>query len=173
MLLSAGAYLFTFQGGNVQHEYYQTLILPAIAIAVGRGVAFVKENKQLFVNQFIMWTICGVTTLAALLFSWYRVQEFYRVPNDLVQIARVITSLTNKNDLIVTDRLGDTTLLYLSDRRGAPSKYKPLEELKNLGYSYYVTQNREEIAILKEQDYYKDRVVFENTRGDVFALFKL
>src|SRR3989344_1679426 len=37
-LLSNLLYLFTFQGGNIQHEYYQTLILPALAIFCGIGV---------------------------------------------------------------------------------------------------------------------------------------
>ncbi len=173
LVLSAAAYLFTFQGGNVQHEYYQTLIFPALAIAVGRGISFINEYRKNFISPVLLWTICLAVWISAFVFSWYRVQEFYRYPNDLVQIARVISTLTDKNDLVVTDRLGDTTLLYLANRRGAPSKYKPLEELKKLGYSYYVTQNSEEIKNLKQDNGYKDKVVFENTQGDIFAVFKL
>lgn len=171
LLLAATSYLFIFQGGNVQHEYYQTLILPAVAAGVGLGLSYFLDHIDSFSHKAVSYSVLTLIIVGSFLFSWYRVSEFYRTPNDLVQIAQVVSSLTGRNDRIVTDRNGDTTLLYLSDRKGAPSKYLPLPELAEKGYSYYITQNGEEIAQLKQSNAYP--VIFESTAEYTFALFKL
>ncbi|KXK12265.1 MAG: hypothetical protein UZ22_OP11002000064 [Microgenomates bacterium OLB23] len=45
--LGATVYLFVFQGGNVQHDYYQTVILPALALISGTGLArLLKKNRE-------------------------------------------------------------------------------------------------------------------------------
>lgn len=166
IFLSAIVYLLIFQGGNVQHEYYQTIILPSVAIAVGVGVNNFFINKKIFFKPLFPLIIL-ITFILSFFFSYYKVRDFYYYPKELPQIAKIISTLTKPDDKIVTDRMGDTTLLYLSQRKGAPSIYKPIEELKKSGYSYLVTLSQEQIKKLKEAHL---PVVFEN---DQFALFKL
>ncbi len=167
ILISALAYLFTFQGGNVQHEYYQTYILPAIALFIGVGVSTVIENKKLFFQPFISYSVILALFGLSFFFSFYKVKDYYSYPPELPQIANIVKTLTNEGDKIVTDRIGDTTLLYLTERKGAPSIYKDPPELKKLGYKYLVTLHADLIKDLKEKKY---KVVFEN---DSFAMFKL
>ena len=76
-------------------------------------------------------------------------------------------TFTKPEDKIVTDRIGDTTLLYLADRKGAPAVYKEVEELVQLGYSYLVTDKKDFAQNLKEKGY---EVLVEN---DQFSLVKL
>jgi uncharacterized membrane protein len=166
ILLSAVAYLLVFQGGNVQHEYYQTVILPAIAIFVGLGVNFILTNKKIFISHFIIYPLLIAVFSLSFFFSFYKVRDYYHYPEDLTQIAKIVSTLTSKDDLVVTDRLGDTTLLYLAGRRGSPALSRDLEEFKNEGYRYFVTQKEETI----EANKLKYKVVFEN---DKFALFAL
>mgnify|MGYP001604489357 CR=1 FL=1 len=45
-LLSALLYLFTFQGGNVQHDYYQIMIIPAMTFLVGDGAGILMRQKK-------------------------------------------------------------------------------------------------------------------------------
>ncbi len=168
ILLSAFAYLFVFQGGNVQHEYYQIIILPALAIFSALGINFIAKNSKMFVYPIITWIIILFFLGFSLFFSFYKVRDYYNYPNDLIQIANIISSLTLKNDKIITDRMGDTTLLYLADRKGAPAQYKDLSDLKKDGYSYFVTANKENISSLRSAKKYQ--VIFEN---DQFVLFKL
>jgi len=168
ILLSAFAYLFVFQGGNVQHEYYQIMILPVLAVFVGLGASFLLKYSKIFINQLFVLIIALFFFALSLFFSYYNVRNYYKYPNDLIQIANIISSLTSENDKIVTDRMGDTTLLYLANRRGAPAQYKNLNEFKKDGYSYFVTANKETINSLKLAKEYQ--VVFEN---DQFVLFKL
>lgn len=165
-LLAALAYIFTFQGGNLQHEYYQILILPVLALVTGVGVSFVFTYKKEFVNPVFMSIFVFLLFGFSFYFSYFKVIDYYQYSQELVQEAQIIKSLTNAQDLIVTDRTGDTTLLYLADRRGAPAIYREPAELKNLGYKYLITSSGGEIEIMKP-DF---EIVFENEK---FTLFKL
>lgn len=167
ILFSALIYLFTFQGGNVQHEYYQTILLPALAIMSGLGINSLFEQRKSIEPVFAVVATVIVLVLS-FSFSYYRVKDFYNIPDDLVQIAKIIQTLTLSSDKIITDRMGDTTLLYLADRKGSPAPYKDLSEFKKDGYSYYVTANRQAVEDFKLKKQYE--VIFDN---DQFALIKL
>lgn len=168
ILLAAAIYIFTFQGGNVQHEYYQTIAFPALALMVGLGVSFIVTNIRLFITPFITYPLILFIFVFSFGMSYYKVKDYYSYPPEFPVIARIVQSLTDKNDKIVTDRLGDTTLLYLLDRKGSPALYKDLEEFKKQGYAYFITTNKETAEKTKSEKGY--RVIFEN---DKFALFKL
>ncbi|MBI3620340.1 glycosyltransferase family 39 protein [Candidatus Roizmanbacteria bacterium] len=168
ILFSALAFLFVFEGGNVQHEYYQTLILPAVALMVGAGTAFVIENSSLFIHPLALYPIITVIYASSFFFSFYQVKDFYSYPKELPQIGRLINTLTVPTDRIVTDRLGDTTLLYLADRKGAPGFYKNVPELRQLGYTHLVTLHPETADSLIKQ--YKLPVVFQNNELSLLRL---
>ncbi len=167
-LFSILSFLFIFQGGNVQHEYYQTIILPPLAIFVGLGTTLLIKNKKIFINQLILSIIIFAIYSSSFFFSFYKVRDYYNFSSDLIHISKIVKSLTNKKDKIITESLGDTTLLYLSERKGSPSQFKPLDELKKDGYKYFVISNQETIKKLKNEKNYQ--FVFENNK---FALLKL
>lgn len=168
LVLSGFIYLFTFQGGNVQHEYYQIILLPALAIGVGLGLEYALQNLKSALHPIYLDGILIVVLIFSVSFSYYNVKDYYNVPTGLVQIAKIISVLTKPTDKIVTDETGDTTLLYLSDRKGSPAPFIPLDDFKKEGYSYFVTTHSDVISQYKMQKKYT--VVFEN---DQFALFKL
>lgn len=168
ILASAFAYIFVFQGGNVQHEYYQVLILPALAIMSGIGVMFMLKNSRLFIHPIFLYGLIICVACISFFVSYYRIRDYYNYPAELEHMATVIKTLTQPTDKIVTDRTGDTTLLYLADRKGAPAVYKDLGELKKEGYSYFITNNSAVIETIKKTTDFDP--VFEN---DKFALFHL
>jgi 4-amino-4-deoxy-L-arabinose transferase-like glycosyltransferase len=165
-LFSALAYILVFQGGNLQHEYYQTLILPVLAMMIGIGGNFIYHYKKEFINPFFMSIFVFFLIGFSFYFSYSKVIDYYQYSQELVQEADIIKSLTNPEDKIVTDRTGDTTLLYLSNRRGAPSIYRDPVVLKELGYKYLITSSEGEINTMKP-DF---EIIFENEK---FTLFKL
>ena len=166
ILLSSIFYLLVFQGGNLQHEYYQTLILPVLAMMVGVGIDFVFNNKKELIHPILMSIFVFALIGFSFYFSYFKVIGYYQYSQELVQEANIINSLTDIEDKIVTDRTGDTTLLYLADRRGAPAIYKEPIDLKSLGYKYLITSSDTQIKRMGS-DY---EVVFENEK---FTLFKL
>lgn len=165
---SALSYLLVFEGGNVQHEYYQTLILPALAILVGQGVQIIANNKREYLHPVFTWSAVSAVFVLSFLFSYYHVKDYYNYSSDLSQRGNIIKTLTKRTDKIITDSTGDTTLLYLSDRQGAPAVYKDLSELKKLGYTYVESDKKDVITSWKNENQYQ--LIFEN---DSFALFKL
>jgi len=167
-LVSAFLYLFTFQGGNVQHEYYQTIILPPLAIFTGLGINCLLNYKKVFISSLLAYPLIFFIFFLSLFFSFYKVKDFYYYPPELPQIAKIINSLTLPDDKIIIDRMGDTTLLYLAERKGAPSIYKDPDELKKIGYKYLITLNPEEIKKIKTEKNYQ--VIFENNRLAIFRL---
>ncbi|MFA6005354.1 MAG: glycosyltransferase family 39 protein [Patescibacteria group bacterium] len=164
-IVSGLLYLFTFQGGNVQHDYYQIMITPMLAVLVGVGVGwFLKQRKWgLLAFRFaVVLVIFGMS----IFFSYNQISGYYNQSEDLVLIAEVIDSFTNKNDIIVTDTEGDTTLLYLSSRRGYPAPYREFAELKKQGAKYFATQ-----ALSYKPKLIKTyKLLFENDKVLLFAL---
>ena len=167
-IIAAGfIYLFVFQGGNVQHEYYQTIMFPGIALAVGLGVGLIIESTKTFLHPVFTTPIVILLFSASVLFSWFQVKGYYVIPQDLLLMAKIIKTFTKPTDRIVADRMGDTTLLYLSDRKGAPLLYRTPEEMKKMGYTYILTDKREVIDQLVLHKYEK---LFENNQFALFAL---
>lgn len=168
ILISALVYLFVFQGGNVQHEYYQTIILPTLAIFTGIGLSYALKNTKEFIHSLIMLPLMFFLLAISLYFSFYKVRNYYDYSSDLVSTANILKTLTTPDDRVVTDTTGDTTLLYLADRKGLPATTADLQVLKNKGYSYFITQKQDVIKdVIKEK---KHPLIFEN---DKFAIFKL
>jgi len=167
MLFSGFAYIFTFQGGNVQHEYYQTIALPMLALVAGVGVANIFEIPKKYVHTVVLYPTIIIVLMFSMAFSYYKVKDYYVYPHDLPPIAELIKTFTAPDDLIVTDRSGDTTLLYLSDRKGAPAVYKSIDELRKLGYKYLVTSNE---GMKKELKSKKLETVIET---DLYLMVKL
>lgn len=169
LLISSFVYLFTFEGGNVQHEYYQTIILPTLAIFIGLGVESVYIfDKKNFISNFYRIPILLVIFVLSFFFSYYRIRDFYNTPSDLTSIAKIIKTITQPEDKIITDRLGDTTMLYLADRKGWPAYSGNLDEFKRKGYKYIVTANIDLIKELKSNKLYK--LTFENDKFTIFEL---
>jgi len=165
-LAAAFGYVFVFQGGNVQHEYYQTLILPALAMFSGVGISHLVKDKKNFSQLMVL---AGIPAILALswFFSYYRVRGFYDYSYDLIQTAKIINSFTSPDDLVVTDTTGDTTLLYLSNRRGAPSVYRDPVTLKNLGYKVISTNSTDLVKQLENQGF---KMIFSNEKLYIFKL---
>lgn len=164
-LLSGILYLFTFQGGNVQHDYYQIMIIPTVAFLIGTGSGlFIRQKKWSF-YVIRLGTVVLLFTVS-FLFSFYQIKGNYVQSDDVILSADVIRSFTNKDDLIVTDTMGDTTLLYLADRRGFPAPYKEFSLLKQQGAKYFMTLNTDYRNTLKG----KYQLLFDNNHILLFVL---
>lgn len=139
--LAALVYLFVFEGGNVQHDYYQIMILPALAGLLGVGaVSFTTATKNTL-PQWYKWPIF----IVCLTLSWYisltQVIKYYDINGGVINAARIVQTLTPSDSLVATDTTGDTTLLYLADRKGFPSLSDDPDKMALRGISYLVTFN--------------------------------
>ncbi|HLC94184.1 MAG TPA: glycosyltransferase family 39 protein [Patescibacteria group bacterium] len=159
-------YLFVFQGGNVQHDYYQILILPPLAIFAGLGTRYIIYEKKTMGTLFIKISLLVFVFCASFLFSLYRMKGFYATNSGLVSIGKIVNTLTEKDAKIATDTTGDTTLLYLADRKGYPAPTKEFKDLEKDGIVYFVTMKKEAADSLKKTY----PIIFEN---DTVYILKL
>lgn len=169
LLLSSFAYLFTFQGGNVQHEYYQILILPSLAMISGIGFSYIYKNAHHLIQKIAVFAMGTALFIASWFISWEKVQHYYYSLSDIPQFAKIVRTFVAPNELIVVDTGGDTTALFAFDRKGSPGIYSSAKSLKEKGYAYIFTYNQQTADSLEQEDPTITRV-FANDR---FVLLKL
>ncbi|KXK08962.1 MAG: hypothetical protein UZ21_OP11001000012 [Microgenomates bacterium OLB22] len=149
--ISSLFYIFIFQGGNVQHDYYQIMLIPTIALLIGAGWSLLVSKNDVWKYQLINIFIGIVLVTASWYFSWNQVKNYYSLNRGVIKTAEVIKTLTLSTDLIATDTTGDTTLLYLSDRRGFPSLSDEPDKMFERGISYLVTYDMKNATKLSQK----------------------
>lgn len=131
-------FFVVFATGNVQHDYYQTLILPAVAMVSARGVLWLLQQGRTW-WQFT-WISLGVlmTMIFSFGFAWYDIEALFSIRNPAIEPAgQAVQRLTPPDSLVIAHYMGDTTLLFATDRRGWSIGYN-LEEKRAQGAEFYV-----------------------------------
>lgn len=201
-------YVTVFATGNVQHDYYQTLLIPIVAISLGRGaiVLFnilsarpVRANKfWLFVawliiilgysstlafnlqpsgyfpekilREFISMLLVSLVICALLywrmkkrtfstafsvlvvitllvgsvVFSWQYVSGYFNVNHwQYVRAGQAVQSVAGPDDTVIAPNMGDTQLLFQTDRRGWPIGGSIDEKIAQ-GADYYLSANKDD-----------------------------
>lgn len=138
-IASSIAYLVVIATGNVQHDYYQILIIPTVSMISGLGVSYLIEKFKK--NVFLQ---AQVFVLIALVFflSWNQVKDYFNI-NDhgMVAAARAANDILPKEATIIAPYDGSTTFLNLIERRGWPVFQSSIEELIGKGAEYMVIAN--------------------------------
>ncbi len=137
-IISCVIFMTVLATGNIQHDYYQILIMPTLAIYFGKGVDFILERKDIF-NRFISYLVIVVGVIFSLAFGWFAVRDFYSIQHPNIVVAgRAVDSLIPKDAKVVAPYGGDTTLLYYTNRKGWPVFDRSFKAFKKAGASYIV-----------------------------------
>lgn len=141
-LVSSLMYVVVIATGNVQHDYYQILIMPSIAIYLALGTHYLWDNK----GNIYLPLSRGILLLSIafmLSFGWFNIRAFYNIDHyELIRAGKTIDSLIPKEaKVIVPMSGGDTTALYFMNRQGWSSFEKPLPQLIRMGADYMVLIN--------------------------------
>lgn len=119
-LLGIILYFVIIARGNVQHDYYQTIILPFLIIIIASGLA--KLNKYLA----IILVVLAIGT------TGYKVKEYYKINNpSIVEAGNYVDKNLPKNSLIIAPYTGDTALLYQTNRSGWPTEIYDFDTIFN------------------------------------------
>lgn len=151
--ISALIYIVVIARGNVQHDYYQILILPAVCMFLGRGASFLlslvqSSFKETLHNTIVVVLLFGFITFGAIFFSWYHVRDYFNINNEgLVLAGQKANLILPKNAKVIAANEGDTSFLYYINRKGWPAFQKSPEELFEMGATHIVIPNP------TEQDY--------------------
>lgn len=141
-ILSSLIYVSVVATGNVQHDYYQIPIIPAIAIFLGLGSAYLLNPPKEYVSRIKTVPILIVCVLFMFSFSWFEVRDFFNINNPSIVIAgQAVDGMIPKNAKVIALYGGDTSFLYQTKRKGWASFEKPLPELIKMGADYLVLAN--------------------------------
>ena len=132
-------------GGNIQHDYYQILIIPSLAIIIGQGFYYLLNYftlpKPLAILVFIFLTIFSIY------FSWNRVKTYYVINNwSIIKAGEYANKNLPKESVIIAPYNGDTAFLFQTHRSGYPTEVYNLETIKSLNSQpiYFVSINNDQ-----------------------------
>ncbi len=145
LFLSFLLYLAIFATGNVTHDYYQVLIVPALVIFVARGFVVLIRGSREFIPR--IWTIpTAVLFLVLTIYlSWFEVKGLYQINNPvIVEAGRYADKILPKNARVVAPYNGDTAFLYQINRHGWPIIATSIDDLVfKKGATAYVSVNKD------------------------------
>lgn len=147
LAISALVYLIVIARGNVQHDYYQILILPVICMFLGRGVTFLlslvqNTFQETMYNTFAVFAVIAFVTVGSVFFSWYHIRDYFNINNEgLVIAGKIADKLLPQNAKVIAANDGDTSFLYYINRKGWPAYEKSPDELAQMGATHLVIPN--------------------------------
>ncbi len=136
-------YFVIIAQGNIQHDYYQVLIIPSLSILSGLGYYYIYEI--IFQNSFLkIFSLVTIFTLSTF-FSYQRVIEYYKINNqNIITAGEMVDKITPQNSIIIAPYNGDTALLYHTNRQGFPIEIYNFDNIKTEFPSrpiYFVSPN--------------------------------
>ncbi len=143
LALSMFLYLIVFATGNVQHDYYQYMIVPPLSIFLSKGFVDLLQGKPYFIPR--IWTIPLAILFLTLTFyfTFNEVKGLYQINNNSIVIAgEAANKLLPKDAFVVAPYFGDTAFLYQINRPGFPIVLTNVEDMvKRFGITHYVSVN--------------------------------
>lgn len=156
------AFMIVFATGNVQHDYYQNLMLPILALSLGRGMTILARIFSKKLLPIFSWVIVIILYLAGVGASWVQVRGFYNVNHwEYQRVGKIADELLPADALVIAPAMGDTMFLYQTNRRGWPIGFD-IDQKISAGATHYVTTSKDDEAnelkekytIIKETDEY-------------------
>jgi len=163
------AYFVIFAGGNVTHDYYQFITIPAIAIFLAKGTDFLLRPTKNF-SWPITPLLAAIVIAFALAFSWYEVKGYYQVNNwSIVLAGEKADEIIPPGAKVIAPYSGDTAFLYQTNRTGWPIVQTSIPDLINRGATHYVSVDYNDLTnqVISNPDY---QVLEKNDR---FVIVKL
>ena len=140
-VVSSLVYLVVIARGNVQHDYYQILIVPSLAILMGLGASVLLKPLENY-NKIVAYLVFVVCFGFTMFFGWYFVRDYFNINNPSIVVAgQAVDKLTPKNAKVIANYDGDTSFLYQTKRSGWASYEKPLPQMVQMGADYLVIAN--------------------------------
>jgi hypothetical protein len=141
-LISSVVYFIVVATGNVQHDYYQIVIIPSVAIFLGIGSAFLINPAKEVISRYVTIPLLVISLSFMFAFSWFVIRDYYDINNpSLITAGAAVDRLTPKDAKVIANYNGDTTFLYQTKRSGWASFEKPLPQMISMGADYLALLN--------------------------------
>lgn len=153
LLIGMFFYVSVIATANVRHDYYQTLIIPAVTLTTGLGIKNMWTEKN---NKLKMRIITIFSVSMIIVASFSEIKEFYKINRpEIIEAGNAVSEVTNKDALVIAPYYGDTAFLYQTKRRGWPVVDRPLNELIDKGAEYFVSVDLNHYQTVEFEKKYK------------------
>ncbi len=141
-------YLFVFATGNVQHDYYQVILVPILCIFLAIGTVTLWGLLGQRINTILSRLSLLICVIFMLMFGWYQARDLFNINHpEIVEAGNAVQQvLGDKLGTIIAPYGGDTAFLYQTARRGWPLMEGTIDEMINKGADYYVSTNFDELT---------------------------
>jgi hypothetical protein len=131
-------YVTVFATANVRHDYYQTIAVPAIVLALSSGIIYLWNTQDFNRKAARVLTLFSVFMIFAT--GLGDIREFYKINHpEIIEAGAAIDRIAPKDAIVVAPYNGDTAFLYHTKRRGWPVIDSSIDEIIEKGADYYVT----------------------------------
>jgi hypothetical protein len=162
LFLGTILYFIVVAQGNIQHDYYQVLVIPQIAISVGLGLHYLLRQSIPLVL---------IISLASFLVSWSQVKNYYQINHSaIITAGQTANTALPQNAVVIAPYNGDTTFLYQTQRSGYPINIYDLGSIKKLH------PNNPLFLVSVNFDDYTNQIIKSNTaivQTKTFVIVKL
>lgn len=113
-------YLVIFATGNVQHDYYQIIAVPIIAIFVAKGIEFLISPQRAF-SRLASLFLVSCSLLFTFAFGWYHIRDYFNINHpEIVEAGRAADKVLPATAKVIAPYDGDTAFLFQTNRQGWP-----------------------------------------------------
>ncbi|RLC35225.1 hypothetical protein DRH14_01365 [Candidatus Shapirobacteria bacterium] len=152
-------YFISIAGGNIQHDYYQSLILPYLFTSIGIGLYYI--SRYTFTNKLIAKLSVILILIIFNYLSFDQIKEFYKINNPIIiEAGQKVQQLIPKSALVIAPYTGDTAFLYQTQHSGWPTQIYDVKKLFANQAIYLVSttfDNYTQKMISKYPSIYKDK----------------
>jgi len=129
LLLGIILYFLIIAQGNIQHDYYQVLIVPSLSIICSLGYFYIYQI--IFKNYFLKISSLILIFALSTYFSYDKVKEYYKINNpNIITAGQKVDEITPKDSIIIAPYNGDTAFLYQTNRPGFPIEIYDFDKIK-------------------------------------------
>jgi len=147
LLAGIFAYFVIFARGNIQHDYYQIIIIPVISIFIAKGVWFLLKPEAKKINRALSIGLAVFSIAATIALSWYNIKGYYQINNPaIVEAGEAVDKILPKNAKVLAPYGGDTAFLYQTNRSGWPVITESIEGFVKKGATHYVSINFDDLT---------------------------
>ena len=145
LLFGMFLYVSVVASANVRHDYYQTMIIPAVSIFLAAGSIHMWKSK----TYGSVWVKALLTFSIFVMFSSgiSEIKEFYKINHpEIIKAGMAADSIIPEGSLVIAPYNADTAFLYQTNRWGWPYKDREIEDLITMGAEYYISVNYDELT---------------------------
>ena len=141
-------YLMVFATGNVQHDYYQVILVPILSVFLGIGAEWLLTNWGKTFHPLVGRLLLFACISFTLMFGWYQARDFFNINHPEIVVAGQAFQkyMGDKKGNVIAPYGGDTAFLYQTGQRGWPLIEGSIDDMLKRGAHYYISTNYDDFT---------------------------